>query len=622
MPRDKKYLRVGPGQRIDYPDFQFQARTSQFKSVTQVGDGALIGEDRDRSTDGTAAQARGYVLSGFDVSKVGAVVTINGGTAILGYQLDGATEYGAILTTRPGYAITIDVSGATSPAVLHGVYIKFTALEEEIGNRVFWNSAAATPTEVVRTTPTRFIDDFEVAIEITSPGEPWIQIATITPDAGNVDVGDKRNFYFEGRADAATPFQIDDTDWGIANDRDAARATYGVFGFARWIRGINRQVQDMLGVVNGLWSTALPTFDSGSTVASLTNLASDKLSREGSASAQGTMLGHLHPDAAQTNNLDLGEATQSWRRLYANFATLGKDYLADNVESLSARLNIPVFNDPIANTRTLVMYSENASVASATMRKYRHKDGSYETTWNASWSNATGLWTHDDTAVDAYAKRYDIDGALGGQEGVYLLKRSAAASTWSDVTTGAPDWELRQFIDVNSGLLDLYSGTSAMRLESAYPASSTSISPTRIMPAKVPIAWARVTFSHVGVNLATGYTVTVHDGVNIISTGVATRSYDTVTVRCPVLTFNNPALTTASVVATVEVVSGASIGGSMDPTALTERGIMNIRTYVQPTYAHFVPTGIGNPASLVAAGPLQPYNGSGTYTFSFTVWAS
>src|SRR3990172_4529568 len=306
----KNFLRLQRGERIDYPDLEHAVEISQRDLSAQIVDKFLVGDD----AEGT--QPRSFVLKGLEVDVDGTgIVTVQGGSAILAVRDRGEVVYG-MLTTLGTSEKTYNVSSFSDAT--YGVYIRAEFEETEFKNRPFWNPLATPdPAETTRSVPTRLTEDWQLAVELASPGDEWLKIAEIVVSGGGTSfaASDKRNFFFEGQSDNI--YQVGSTEWGTANDRLPARATYGVFGLYRFVRGIQKQVQDIIGkptpFTHGWWSD--PTVGGAR---NLYQVNTEKLSRDGSQSMQGT----LAPDLSGTH--DLGSGSYHWLNVRAyNFISNG-----------------------------------------------------------------------------------------------------------------------------------------------------------------------------------------------------------------------------------------------------------------------------------------------------------
>jgi hypothetical protein len=251
-----KFVRTERGERIDQPDFQHGAETSQREALGEAVDAVLMGAD---------AQPRTYILRGFQVSNpTGNNIRVtrdseNGrGAAVLAYREGGETKYGGVLI---GGDDTKEIAIDGFANGTYGVYIRFELRDDEYQNRLFWNPNAATPTEYPRLIPTRRAPSWGLAIEQTSPGVEWTKIASVVWN-GSVDPGDitdERQFFFEGSD--TNGYSVTNAEWGSTDDRNVDRATYGISGLRRFVRAVQRQLQDGIGGggIPANWFRQIPT---------------------------------------------------------------------------------------------------------------------------------------------------------------------------------------------------------------------------------------------------------------------------------------------------------------------------------------------------------------------------
>ena len=307
-----RLLRALRGERIELSDFLFGTSTSHRDIAAQQGEVVTVGTDKVGSS---APTPKSFVLSGFAVAVDGAgTVTINGGDAIVGFKDRGQVRFGLLISG--GSTIqTTSVAGYATPAT-YGVFIRGGFTESEIQNRPFWNPfGSPNPTEFVRNIATRETADWQFAIELASPGEEWMQIATIDVAGGPIyTAADKRQFFFEGMADNS--YRVVNSEWGATtppddNDRSSSRESKGVFGFYRFVRGVQRQIQDIIGgVAPNWWLDPQAGTASGVGPRSLNQLNDEKLARNGAQS----MAGDIIPDADVAR--DLGSAIRQWQDIF------------------------------------------------------------------------------------------------------------------------------------------------------------------------------------------------------------------------------------------------------------------------------------------------------------------
>lgn len=307
MSTNIELLRSDAGERIDHPDFEFLA-TSFLAAVNRITEHFIVGTD-DVSEQGENFHPKTFVLAGFETTNPsGTTVTVTKdvvsgtvtqpGAAIAAYRELGQPRFGAVLA---GGDASKSVDVLSFPNGTYGVYVRLQFRDAEIQNRLFWNPITPTPVEFPRAIATRRSESWDVAIELVSPGPEWLLIAEL--DRATMDITDRRNFFFEGQA--ANDYEVVDAEWGSTTDRDDDRAVHGVTGLYRAIRGLQRQVQDIIGGA-GWWVTL-----AGASARSLAQLVSEKLNRDGSQ----TMEGDLLPDDDATQSL--GSALARWLYVHA-----------------------------------------------------------------------------------------------------------------------------------------------------------------------------------------------------------------------------------------------------------------------------------------------------------------
>lgn len=308
MSESKQLLRTERGQRVDQPDFEHGSATGWLDALSQLGEQFLVGRDRDPED-----QQRNFILKGFGTTFAASVVTVTKGTAVLSARDAGAIKEGLVSSGGPAMR---SINVTTFPAGSYGVWIRFEFRDSDFQNRPFWNATASTPTEFPRNVPTRRAEDWSLAIELTSPGTEWTKIAEVTLPAGTIL--DRRDFFFEGND--LNSFKVVDAEWGDTDDRFSSRAGFGVFGFYRFVRGVQRQLQDILGPAgSGWWDD--PSSGSPGAVAprSLSILNNKKFETDGSQDIEGTVI----PSPTATH--DIGSASARWRDIFGRFIELACD---------------------------------------------------------------------------------------------------------------------------------------------------------------------------------------------------------------------------------------------------------------------------------------------------------
>lgn len=232
-------LRVAPNERVDISDFEFLAGEGTQASLRQIGHKVLMEESVVRNQDMT-----GYILDGFAISNPAASqLRVTKGRAILSQRLNGAVVQG-IVTTEGDATITVDLNSYAAGD--YGIYIRFEEIESDDQGRIFWNPTGD-GSEYVDTVSTRYVAKWSLRVESASPGTEWLLIGEVAQ--ATMVITDKRPFYFEGMPHTTTAYQSGwSTDGdGLANDRNADRATYGVGDFHTFIRAVKQCLEDIKG---------------------------------------------------------------------------------------------------------------------------------------------------------------------------------------------------------------------------------------------------------------------------------------------------------------------------------------------------------------------------------------
>jgi hypothetical protein len=330
----KKFVRTERGERIDQPDMERISHRGPREGLNQVIDGFATGGDPSGKT-----QSRLYVLSGFAVTNPsGQQIRCGGGAAILGSRDTGALRIGE-LQTEGDSEKTIDITSLSNGS--YGVFVRLDLQPDVPANRLAWDAEAAPPTETVRNMLTRYVETWSIAIELVSPGAEWLRAATVVKSAGPIiTITDTRDFFFEG----VTPYAVTDVEWGDTNDRNADRATYGLFGVRRFVRAVLKQIQLIIGGASTWWQNPQAGTASGAGARSLTQLNTEKLARNGAQ----TMQGDIIPDGNKTR--DLGSAGARWQDVFAGNLNLDDNIIGDGtviilgIATINAD-NITSFND-------------------------------------------------------------------------------------------------------------------------------------------------------------------------------------------------------------------------------------------------------------------------------------
>lgn len=412
----KKYVRAEDGERIDQPDFQFGMLDSQVTGLSQIGEAALVGVDRPRAASGDPAQPRNFVLQGFEVraQASGTFLEVDGGIALVGYRRDHQIEYGAV-SSGPTMKL-FDVGGLSPAGSTYTVYVRMKLAPAEGRNRAFWNSAGAPPVEYVRNTDTRYAEDWEITADEGDPGDEWLAVATVVP--ATMTVVKTRNFFFEPRDASFVGMTIEDADWGGGNDRNNDRATYGVFGLARFAKLVTRQLQDALGTV--FWAPI--SLESSLEAHRLFKL--DNRGRSATSPPLGRMYGHLDPDAGDTYDLGDDATPRRWRTFFGRAVTLGRGLLGTAANAILPRIDVQYAS---GFDRTLVFQSHRSNETSGglgSLNVYRSYFAS-ERAYNCFYNDTTQEWDHYDDTSPAFSY-YESIGTR------YVRYRPAGAGNWTD----------------------------------------------------------------------------------------------------------------------------------------------------------------------------------------------
>lgn len=323
----KRFLRTEVGERIDYPDFQYGIEKAPRDALGGLVDGFLVGE---RATT-YAQNPKSFVLQGFTVRHAGGAVWsvekddhTGDGKAVMAFRENGEVHYGCVLVGGASKK-QVDISPAGFPNATYGVYVRLEFRDEDYGNRLFWDATPATPVEYPRTIPTRVAEDWSVAFEQSSPGPEWMHIADVAKPGTTAT--DRRDFFFEGRNDAS--HLVVDAEWGDSDDRANFRATGGVFGFYRFVRAVQRLIQDIKADGVGWW--VAPTFG----LEELLDLTGTRL-----------MAGPLNPDTTDTYSIGTS-ASFRWGNAYI------RNIFAGDGSTLSFGIVPPVANTGIIGAEAL-----------------------------------------------------------------------------------------------------------------------------------------------------------------------------------------------------------------------------------------------------------------------------
>jgi hypothetical protein len=416
---ERKYVRTIPGMRIDQPDFNQAAVESQRQADEQLLDQMFM--DPDFQT--------GLILGGFDYSHASGIVTITRGRAIVSYRDNGQIRRGMLIAE--GGPVQKQLSVAALANGTYTIYLRGKYSNVDPANRVVWNADATTPVEVGTLMATRVAEDWDLLIALSASVVPaeWIPLYQVVV-AGSIVTSstDLRNFFFEGTA--ANSFAVTDAEFGDTNDRSTARGANGVTNIRKAIRGLQRQVQDIIGSSG---APGLGWYKSVSVGSSLAN----KLARDGS----NTVLATIFPDI--NNDSDLGLSSRAFRAMYSFLQSaqqLSLDLQNTSATDLLAGIVMSYSGSSGTRTKRLLFQAINAAGPGTLGRIYIGNRGSTPsaTTFyiqfihNAVWDNTTNLWSRVQ-AGDSYILEF---GSGGVRVGVHV---AADPATWSD-TFGAGTW--------------------------------------------------------------------------------------------------------------------------------------------------------------------------------------
>jgi hypothetical protein len=230
--------RFEANERVDLSDFLFLADTSLRSQSRHWADQFF----RDPARDGPS-----WILGGFDITYLGAQLTVTLGRAILGHREIGDVLYGS-LTTEGAVERVVDVS--TFANGTYGVYIRFELIDGTSASRAFWDPAGD-GSEFAQTIATRRLADWSVRVELLtsgSPGAEWLKIGEAVISGGAVTgVTEQRDFFFEGEEHNSYASQWSSDGSGDANDRNADRATYGVQSLHTFTAAMRQCLEDIKG---------------------------------------------------------------------------------------------------------------------------------------------------------------------------------------------------------------------------------------------------------------------------------------------------------------------------------------------------------------------------------------
>lgn len=436
----KEYVKSLRGERIDQPDFQHVAETGPKDTAAQVAEEVLIG--RESTLGGTLkTQPDAFILEGFSVSVAGLVLTINGGRAILSTRDERGQQNGHILSGGDTQK-SIDLTSFADAT--YGVFIRFSLRETAFQNRIFWNASAPTPVEVPRNIGTRLTEAWDVVIEQVSPGSEWTRVADVQKAAGALTPTDRRVFFFEG--EASNQHVVVDAEFGGNNDRADNRALEGVFGFRRAMRGLQRQVQDIIGGSDPVirhWARAIDASKG----------LYEMFARDGSRD----LAGNLNPDAP--NSREIGNLRRFLNAVFQNstielltlFDKLAGSPGDDLVARLLAIANVSTAGHPTGvqqrqllgefQVRTgtdakfrLYLSSGVAQYGSTTVSIERTIELTCNARWNVTAPNSA--WVRDTGSTAAWLIAVANDGQVR-----LLSKAAPPAAGWRDDGAPGDTWD-------------------------------------------------------------------------------------------------------------------------------------------------------------------------------------
>lgn len=223
----KNLLRIESNERVDIEDFKFLADESVSENVREIISEFLVSENNPAC-----------ILTGFSLSSPsGSQLQVTRGKAIL-HQRKNGKIFKSVITTSGDLTKILDLSGYSSN--VFGIYIRFSGLPDIDASRVFWDSTGV-GSEYVKTIKTRYAANWDLAVELSNPGEEWFKIGEVDLTSG-FTVTDQRSFYFEGSiADSYI------NTWGTDDDRNSDRAIYGISNLHTFLTAIKQCIEDIKG---------------------------------------------------------------------------------------------------------------------------------------------------------------------------------------------------------------------------------------------------------------------------------------------------------------------------------------------------------------------------------------
>lgn len=414
---ERKYVRTIPGMRIDQPDFNQAAVESQRQADEQLLDQMFM--DPDFQT--------GLILGGFDYAYAGGVITITRGRAILSYRDNGQIRRGMLIAE--GGPVQKQLSVVSLANGTYTIYLRGKYSNTDPANRVVWNADAQSPVEVSTLMATRVAEDWDLLIALSASVVPaeWIPLhQVVVLNAGVTTQTDLRNFFFEGTA--ANSFAVTNTEFGDVNDRSTTRGTNGVTNIRKAIRGLQRQVQDIIGQSGT--TAALGWWKAVAVADSLFN----KLNRDGT----NRVTGQIYP--ATNNNVDFGHSTQAFRTLF-NYYQISQQLALDLDNTAASDLLAGIVmsfvgDDALRTKRQLARFNNLSTGINGLGRIYIGNRGGapvgtafyFQLVYNAVWNNTTNLWSRAQ-AGDAYIFELGTNGLNVGRHD------AADAASWIDTFT-------------------------------------------------------------------------------------------------------------------------------------------------------------------------------------------
>lgn len=220
-------LRVESSERVDLEDFEFLSSESMDAAVQNLPGNVLT------NPDGT----RAWVITGFEMTNPsGAQLQVDRGVAILSRRRGGVVEYGVVAADGDAQKI-LDL--ATYSIATYGIYIRFEAPAGDQESRIFWD-ASGSGSEFAQSIATRYLANWGLRVESTSPGAEWLYIGDVQVSAGPaISITDRRDLYFEGEVDNSYANR-----WGSGTDRNSDRQQYGIRDFQTFTEAVRTILEE------------------------------------------------------------------------------------------------------------------------------------------------------------------------------------------------------------------------------------------------------------------------------------------------------------------------------------------------------------------------------------------